>query len=186
VVAQAAQSLGRIGRSEAAPELVKLTAGTAQIKETGSIDAMQAEAIGNALIACGQLRHKPIVEITKELISAKTVYPPSIRVPAIWAAGAASDAGDRDVAGRCLSVYRDTTPFEVEEARFEAIKAIGNMRHAAALDEMRQQATANASPNLRWMAYQVVERLSGSAASAPYTPPPAPMVADTSIKDLGR
>jgi HEAT repeat protein len=184
VAAQAAESLGRIGSPEAAPGLMKLVAGTSAIKQTGSVDASQAKAIGNALIACGQLHYRPVVELTKPLISEKTVYPPSVRVPAIWAAGAASGPNDADVAARCLSVYRDTTPYEVEEARFEAAKAIGNMRYVAALEEMRRHSAQNPLPTLRWIAYRVAERLSGGPLPTPYTPPPMPTVADTSIKVL--
>lgn len=187
VVAQVAESLGRIGRDAATPQLMKLAGdGVAKIRETGSIDAMHAEAVGNALVACGQLRHQPVVELVKPLISEKTVYPPSVRAPAIWAAGAGSDAGDSDVANRCLSVYRDTSPFEVEEVRFEAVKAIGNMRYTGALDEMRQQAAANPSPNLRWMAHRVAQRLSDAGTTPPYVPPDAPLIADTSIRDISK
>lgn len=184
VVGQAAQSLGHIGRREAGPQLARLAAQPARAGDAGPTAAARADAIGSAFIACGRLRHQPIVNLAKPIIADKVSSPRAVRVPAIWAAGAAADAADADLANRLLSVYHDNSPYEVEAARFEAAKGLGNMRYTPALDVMRQQGKENPLPTLRWIAHRVADRLAGAAEPTPYTPPSVPYVADTSIREL--
>jgi len=86
----------------------------------------------------------------------------------------------------CVSIANDDSPYEHEEPRFEAIKAIGNLRSTATLEEMRRQAGVHRIPSLRWMAHAVADRLTGDAITTPYVPPDVPTVADTSIQDMSR
>ena len=148
----------------------------------GMTDA-EMQAIGNALLSCGRLRYKPALEVAKPLVPKKMTCPVIIRGPAIWAAGVLGDADDRQLAGQFLSIYKDNSPFEVQDARFESIKAIGNMRYTPALEEMSQQGRENALADLRWMAHAVADRLAGGPPT-PYTPPSVSEVAETSIRSI--
>jgi HEAT repeat protein len=183
VVREAAESLGHVGRLDAGPALAKLASGAGQGDRAQPMDPAQVEAIANAFVSCGRLGYGPIVPVAMRVFPEKMSLPSSIRAPAIWAAGAAGDAGDQRLAAALLRVFNDLSAYESEDARFEAVKALGNLRFAPALEELRRNAKENPVPSLGWMAHQVGDRLSGE--STPYTPPNAPFVAETSIKDLG-
>ncbi len=183
VVSQAAESLGLIGRSEAAAELARVAALAGQGDDLKGMNEAEMQAIGNALLSCGRLRYKPALEVAKPLVPKKMTCPVIIRGPAIWAAGVLGDADDRQLAGQFLSIYKDNSPFEVQDARFESIKAIGNMRYTPALEEMSQQGRENALADLRWMAHAVADRLAGGPPT-PYTPPSVSEVAETSIRSI--
>jgi HEAT repeat protein len=184
LVSQAAESLGLIGRPEAAPRLAKIAARSVKAEELNLDDAAQVHAVSNAFIACGQLRYKPVLESANTVIPAKRTYSVAIRAPAIWAAGAASDADNAELASALLSVARDNGPFEADDARFEAIKAVGNMGYKPALDGLRRDAAESLHPRFRWMSHIVADRLAGT--KTPYVPPEVTVTADTSIRDLTR
>jgi HEAT repeat protein len=182
LVSQVADSLGRIRRPEAGSALEKIAA---RAKQDGGLvlsDAAQLQATANAFIACGKLRHKPILAVAKLIAPQKRDYAVAVRGPAIWAIGAAGEPQDKEMADILLSIARDNSPFESEEARFEAIKAIGNMDYQPAAESMRREAMESALPSLRWMSHTVADRLAGT--TTPYTRPQIPVVADTSIQDL--
>jgi hypothetical protein len=117
-----------------------------------------------------------------QLIPDKLDCPVVIRARAIWAAGMLGESTDATLAAKLLSVFKDTSPFESEEARFESAKAIGNMRYTPALDSMRLEGQQNPVPSLRWISHRVADRLGG--VDTPYTPPSEQVVADTSILDV--
>jgi len=180
VVEVAAESLGNIGRGEAGVELMKIVS---RAQGGQSREPNETEAIAATFIACGKLQHKPALAIARQLIPQKLTAPPILRTRAIWAAGVLGDAGDRELAGAFRSVANDNSPFEVEEARFEAIKAIGNLGYKTAIDELRRYEKSQQVSSLRWMAHTVIDRLAGGTAT-PYTPPTDAIIADTSIQDI--
>jgi HEAT repeat protein len=184
VVRQAAESLGEIGSAEAAPELAKLAAQATLADYAPATDpSTQAQAIVSAFIACGKLRYKPVLSVARPLIPDKMNYSAAIRAPAVWAAGMAGDADDAALAAQLLSAYRDTSPYESEEVRLEAVKAIGNLRHLPVLEQVREEGKRNPSPRLRWMAHHVADGMAGT--TTPYVPPTVAVVADTRIQALG-
>lgn len=182
VVGQAAESLGRIGRPEAGPALAQLAATVKEFDETWMSNG-RLTAVESAFISLGQLHYKPALPLLKWVMPQKTAYPAELRTRVIWASGLIGDPDDHELAGICLSISTDNSPFESEDARFEAIKAIGNLHYMPALDEMRQQATESPFPTLRWMAHLVADRLAGGRPST-YTPPTMTVVAETSIRVL--
>jgi HEAT repeat protein len=184
VVRQAAESLGRIGRPEAASSLAQLAAKIETPDDSEMTDGRLA-AIECAFISCGQLRYKPILPLAQRLMPQKTVYPSALRASAIWAAGLVGEANDSRLASIFLSISNDNGPFESEDARFEAIKAIGNLHYLPALNEMRRQSKESPFPKLRWMAHLVADRLAGGTPTT-YTPPSVAVVAETSIRSLGQ
>jgi HEAT repeat protein len=183
VVAQAARSLGQIGREDAGPALTKLIA-----KVNDGDDALQSlspdqvRVIGDAFISCGEIHEHAALKPAKRLIPQKLTCPGAIRTRAIWAAGVLGSGDDQELIGELLSVVRDTSPYEIEEARVEAIKAIGNLRYSPAGDEFRKEGTENPSTILRWEFHQVADRL--SQTTTPYMPPVVADVADTSIQEI--
>jgi HEAT repeat protein len=182
LVSQVADSLGRIGREDAAAALERIAA---RAKQGGGLelnDSAQVQATANAFIACGKLRYKPILPLAKLIAPQKRDYAVSVRGPAIWAIGAAGDPQDKELADMLLSIARDNSPYESEDARFEAVKAIGNLGYVPAVESMRREAKESALPSLRWMSHIVADRLTGT--TTPYTRPEIPAVADTSIQDL--
>lgn len=181
VVHQAAESLGYIGSTNATTALAALVNVTKDQSDLRSIDSTKARAIGAAFIACARLDFQPALATARPYIPDKMNCPIEIRGPAIWAAGVLGDPEDRALADAFLSVARDTSPFETEDARFEAIKAIGNQGHLTILDAMRQEGAQNPIPRLRWMAHTVADRMAGGESS--YIPPSMPAVAQTSLQD---
>ncbi len=182
VVGQAAESLGQIGRPEAGPALAQLVATVKEFDETWMSNG-RLTAVESAFISLGQLHYKPALPLLKWVMPQKTAYPAELRTRVIWAAGLIGDPEDRELAGICLSISNDNSPFESEDARFEAIKAIGNLHYLPALDEMRRQATESPFPTLRWMAHLVADRMAGGMPTT-YTPPTTTVVAETSIRVL--
>jgi HEAT repeat protein len=182
VVGQAAESLGRIGRPEAGPALAQLADTVREFDETW-MSNRRLTAVESAFISLGQLHYKPALPLLKWVMPQKTAYPAELRTRVIWASGLIGDADDRELAAICLSISNDNSPFESEDARFEAIKAIGNLHYLPALDEMRRQATESPFPTLRWMAHLVADRLDGGRPTT-YTPPTTTVVAETSIMVL--
>ena len=184
VVRQVAESLGQIGRADAGPPLLELASKVGTTDELSGIDD-RLIAVQNAFISCGRLRFKPILPIAQRVMPEKMVYPSQLRASAIWAAGLVGDAKNSQLAAVCLAISNDNSPFESEDARFEAIKAIGNLHYSPALNEMRRQGKESPIPKLRWMAHLVADRLAGGNAT-PYVPPSIAVVAETSIRDLLR
>lgn len=184
VVAQACESLGVIGRQEAAGELAAIAARATHAEELRLDDSAQVEAVRSAFIACGRLRHRPLLELIRVVVPQKRVYGVTIRAPAIWAAGAICGPDDTEIAAMLLSIAHDNSPFEAEAARFEAIKAIGNMGYKQALETLRRDAAESPHPKLRWISHVVADRIAGT--QTPYVPVDVPVIADTSIQDLTR
>lgn len=184
VVSQAAESLGLIGRPEAGPPLAQFASQIENV-DPSSIEEDRLIAIENAFKSCGRLRFKPILPLAQRIMPQKTVYPSPLRASAIWAAGLIGDASNSQLASMCLSIANDNSPFESEDARYEAIKAIGNLHYLPALDEMRRQGKESPIPALRWIAHLVADRLAGGQPT-PYIAPSIPVVAETSIRDLSQ
>ncbi len=186
IVQQVVESLGEIGRTEAAERIVKIAKRAQPDEAAGASAPNEPEAIGAAFVACGKLHYKPIFRLAREIVPQKLTSPIAIRSRAIWAAGVLGAADDGDLASALLSVANDNSPYENELARFEAIKALGNQHHLAALEELQRQSREQSIPSLRWIAYLVARRLQGGNASEPYTPPTLTHIAETSIQDLSQ
>ena len=183
-VAQAALSLSEIGRADARPAILRLASQVGQADQSRSLAPDQTLAIGCAFIACGRLHCGEALPLIKQIIPQKMTCPIEIRGRAIWAAGVLGSNTDDDLASKLLTVYRDNSPFESEQARIEAIKALGNMRYMAQLDDFRKQGQENPLASLRFLSHEVADRLSGQTTL--YAPPRTSVIADTSIQVLDR
>jgi HEAT repeat protein len=184
VVRQAAESLGLIARAEAGQPLAQLASQIENV-DPSSIEEDRLGAIEDAFRSCGRLRFEPILPLAQRIMPQKTVYPSPLRASAIWAAGVIGNASDTQLASMCLSIANDNSPFESEDARYEAIKAIGNLHYLPALDEMRRQGKENPISALRWISHLVADRLAGGQPT-PYVAPSIRIVAETSIRDLSQ
>jgi HEAT repeat protein len=182
VVRQVARSLGQIGAKPAAGELIKLAARFKPGDESVALDANHISAIAEAFIACGRLGEKSALPLANKLIPEKLSTPVEIRVACIWTAGVLADAADDDTASRLITVLNDNSPFEVEQARIEAARALANQHRLASLETLRREGATHPLASLRFACHQAADALENTQTA--YHPPEAPYVPDTQIQAL--
>jgi hypothetical protein len=141
-----------------------------------------ARATANALVAAARLRHRPaIAEAVRILQLDPESCPADLRAAAAFAIGVLSDPGSAppdDV--NFFAIY--SSPFEGRTAKIEAIKALGNLRHAGSAHRLKEISAADNTPDLRWIAHWAFQRCANT--QAPYTPPTERREPPVSVSDL--
>jgi len=184
VIAQAAQSLGMIGdRRAIEPLMVIVKAAPAVLAnvQRPQRDHM-TRAMSNALVATARLRHRPAMEEAVRILQMNPDdCPADIRAAAAFAIGVLSEPGAEPPADiNFFTIY--SSPYEGHATKIEAIKALGNMRHAASADRLKELSQTDGTLDLRWLAHWSYERCANThAAYTPYTDRREPPV---SISDL--
>jgi HEAT repeat protein len=170
VIAQAAESLGMIGDRRAIGPLmiiVKASPDALAGVERSQLNAM-VRAMANALVAAARLRHRPAIEQSVRILALNPEgCPADLRAAAAFAIGVLSEPGAAppgDV--NFFAIY--SNPYEGHVAKIEAIKALGNMRHAASADRLKELSQADPTRDLRWLAHWSYERCANTRV--PYTP----------------
>jgi HEAT repeat protein len=190
VIAQAAESLGLIGDARCAGELMTLVAAAPD-----ALEGMQrpqrndmSRAMSNALVAAARLGHRPAVaEAVRILQLNPEVCPAALRAAAAFAIGALGEAG---AAGAAAATPPDgvnffamyASPYEGRDAKFEAIKALGNLRHGPSAARLKEISETDPTPDLRWIAHWSYQRAARQAS--PYAPPTARREPPVAITDL--
>lgn len=180
VVAQAAESLGRIGRTEAAEPLATLVK---QIPATASLlPNEQQRAFSEACIALVHLDHRPaaadFARLVVELAPNSQRGPTHrLRAACAWGFGVMGTSNDTATCTALLATVNDF--LEQGDVKVESIKALGNLHHAPAAGELKRIGETSADPHLRWIACWAYERITGSPL--PYEPPRHSVSPDLSI-----
>jgi HEAT repeat protein len=184
VVAQAAESLGRIGDPRSTAQLMTLVTAAPD-----ALEGMQrpqgnhmSRAMSNALVAAARLGHRPAVaEAVRILQLNPDTCPADLRAAAAFAIGALGEAGGAPPEGvNFFAMY--ASPFEGRDTKLEALKALGNLRHAASSARLKEISDTDATPDLRWIAHWSYQR--AARQQVPYTPPTAPREPPVTITDL--
>lgn len=183
VVAQAARSLGEIGRIEAGPALVgTINRSVPMARATGSTEAtanQESHACCAAIFAVAQLRYRPALAVIKPLIPKGVSRSTPVRAVSAWAYGALGDP-DADTCAKLLACYGDQ--YEAINVKFEALKALGNLPYPLALSALSMIKQNEKYNPLRWMAYRAYDRIANT--DTPYEPIPAAWSADVARVDL--
>jgi HEAT repeat protein len=184
VIAQAAESMGLIGDGRGVDQLMTLVKAAPQALPTLQRPQRHdmSRAMASALVAAARLGHEPaMAEAVRILKLDPDDCPSNIRAPAAFAIGVLTEAGKApppDV--NFFAVYG--SPYESHDTKLEAIKALGNMRHAGSADRLKQISEADATPDLRWIAHWSHAR--SANVKVPYTPPTERRQAPVTISDL--
>jgi hypothetical protein len=140
--------------------------------------------MANALIAAARLRHRPAIEESARILQLNPdSCPADLRAGAAFAIGVLSEPGAAppgDV--NFFAIYNN--PFEGHVAKIEAIKALGNMRHAASADRLKEISAGDQTRDLRWLAHWSYERCANTRV--PYTPPTERREPPVTISDLSK
>lgn len=185
VVAQAAESLGRIGRPEAAPAIGQLTAraGRFMAEYAKSPDFASISRAGEqAFVAAGRLGHRASLDHALPLIPQKTTQPPNLRAGAVWSIGMLAEPSDEATISQLQRLATTEDMQESYEVRAEAAKALGNLRHKGSLTALRKLASDHRGASLGWAAHVAADRIEG--IQTPYEPPPIIQSPATVIMDL--
>jgi HEAT repeat protein len=180
VVAQAAESLGRIGRAEAAEPLAALVK---QIPATASVlPSEQQRAFSEACIALVRLGHRPAAADFARLVvelapNAQRGPTPRLRAACAWGFGVLGTSNDTATCAALLATVNEF--LEQSEVKVESIKALGTLRYAPAAAELKRLGQTSVDPELRWMACWSYERITGSPLT--YESPRNTVAPDISI-----
>ncbi len=160
VVAQAADSLGRIGQGHAGNALLGVVKKLPQMLADN--DKAQAEleihAVANAIVAAGLVGYSPIVKATLPLIP-QGQAPDEIRRASIYAYGLLGDRTDDQTSEELLGIIYDQ--YEAPDVKAEAIKALGNLRVESRLAELKAISESELNLQLRWLANWAYDRIAG-------------------------
>ncbi len=184
LVAQAAESLGLIGDTRALPALMDLI--TPAPEASAALQRPQRDtmslAMANALVAAARLHHAPALDDAVRILQiSPDSCPRTLRTAAAFAIGMlAPPDGKAPQADKLLSIYASID--EDGATKFEALKALGNLRHAPAADRLHKIAQSDPSPDLRWIAHWSYQRASGKRV--PYEPPTIRREPTVLISDL--
>jgi HEAT repeat protein len=184
VIAQAAESTGMIGDPRATDELmaiVKVAPDAMAGLQRPQQDHM-GRAMANALVAAARLRHRPaLAEASRILQLNPETCPVDLRAASAFAIGVLTEPGGAPPAEvNFFAIY--ASPFEGRAAKIEALKALGNMRHAASAQRLKELSVVDPTPYLRWFAHWSYERCANTRV--PYTPPAEARATPVSISDL--
>jgi HEAT repeat protein len=186
VIAQAAESVGLIGDRRAIGPLmiiVKVAPDALAGAERSQMNAM-ASAMANALVAAARLRHRPAIEQSVRILALNSEgCPADLRAAAAFAIGVLSEGGTAPPADvNFFAIY--SNPYEGHAAKIEVIKAVGNMRHAASADRLKELSVADGTRDLRWLAHWSYQRCANT--HVPYTPPTERREPPVTIFDLSK
>jgi len=190
VIAQAAESIGMIGAGRGGTRGIELLMAIVTVAP----DALQGlprpqrdhmtHAMANALVAVARLDHRPAVAQAVRILQMNPdTCPAEIRAAAAFAIGVlieprAVPPADVDF----FAIY--ASPYEGHDAKIEAIKALGNMRHAASAERLKSISESDGAPDLRWIAHWSYERAANT--KVPYTPPTHRREIPVTITDLSK
>lgn len=184
LVAQAAESLGLIGNPRAAERLMKPLEGLpdtlAGIPPKRLL--LIGQAMGNALVAVGRLGHRPALDEAIRLIQIEATegVPAPVRAAAAFVVGTLGDDGAVPAGVDFLAIYGSVE--ETRQTKFEALKALGNLRYAPLAGQLKTIAETNLTPDLRWIAHWSYQRAENTRA--PFTPAIDRREPPVSISDL--
>ena len=182
VVAQAAKSLGQIGNPDAneaiRSSIARIASVGTTVPEAELASAYSASA--EVVISGAKLGQTSELAVCVPMITEKQKYPPELRAACAYAFGLLGDPSDIATARLLLGVYGDNQ--EVTSVKFEALKALGNLKSAESATTLKQISTTETDPALRWIAFWAYKRITGSEDA--YTPPNDPWTADVAVSDL--
>lgn len=185
VVRQAADSLGRIGRKEAVPELVRLAnlapaAAPATIEPTALVDYFAS--IENAIVACAYFDERSIVDVCRKVLPGKEKFPSSVRGAAAYAMGR-MDVATGPGPGMFNRILNDQE--DSGDVKTESLKAFGHMKAPAGKSWVgtdRSNSKISGDKVSDWLAYWVRWKLTGKDVD--YDPLPDVWQAPVSIHVL--
>ena len=186
VVAQAAESAGLILDQRAVEPLMTLVQPAPDV--VADAPAQQRNhmslAMTNALVALARLQHKPALDEAVRIIQLdpQGISPTSLRAAAAFAIGALGEPGQVPRGVSLLQIYDSV--YEGRQTKFEALKALGNLRHKPSAAGLLRVAESSPAPDMRWIAHWAYEQT--SEKRVPYTPPSQLDVAPVSVSDLAR
>jgi HEAT repeat protein len=185
LVAQVAEAMGLIGDPRAGEELLAL-AKAAHVKLEGVPLARQMQigiAMGNALAACGRLKHKPAFdEAVGDLKGGATDVPGLVRAAAAFVVGSLGESGSVPDGVNFLAIH--ASPDESAETKFEALKALGNLQHAKSAGGLKAIAETALVAEYRWIAHWSYQR--AAHVTVPYVPASDVREPPVMISDLPR
>jgi HEAT repeat protein len=185
LVAQVAESLGLIGDARASEPLMKLVAAVPDTTKTLPPKRQIAigEAAGNAMVALGRLGHRPALAEAVRLLKASPVddgVPAHVRTGSAFAIGVLAESGTMPGDVNFLEIYASSD--ESLETKFEALKALGNLRIAAAAGKLKTIGETDLTSRLRWMGYWSYQRSANT--TVPFTPATERREPPVAISDL--
>ncbi len=182
LVAQAADSLGRIGNRAAGPAVAALAARTQRSAALGQ-ESPQAEAFVAAMVAAGRLGETSVLPVARRIMQGHQGMALEPLGASIWAVGVLSPPPQRGEAAAALMRIYETRreAGDGDRDRQEILKALGNMMHRPSLDTLRRIAATHSAPEQRYFAHLAADRIEGRDTA--YTPPDAPWIARTMIED---
>ena len=184
LIAQAAESMGLIGDARCAAALMSLVAAAPEVLEglqrPQRIDMSRAQA--NALVALGRLgQRQAVAEAVRILQLNPEACPAELRAAAAFAIGTLGEPGAAPPDEvNFFAIY--SSPFEGRGTKLEAIKALGNLRHAGSAARLKEISETDSTVDLRWMAHWSYQRAAN--VKVPYTPPTAHHEPPVTITDL--
>lgn len=159
---QAARSLRKIGRREAAPAMVAL------YKRMRRHSAGMAAVVSGreAIVAAAELGARDILAATARIIPDIENEPAELRAAAVYAMGVLGAPGDEQLV-RVLT-GRLTNQMETGDVQFEAAKALGALKASSALPLLRELGGGSFDPALRYMAHRAADHIEGK--TTPFVP----------------
>jgi HEAT repeat protein len=184
LVAQAAESLGLIADARAVDPLMILAKSApdalADLKQP-QLNAASG-AMANAIVSLARLHHRDVLPEARRILQIDPQRcPRDIRAASAFAVGILADPG-KPPGINLLGVYDSI--YEAHEAKFEALKALGNLRLPTASDRLKEISSTESTPDLRWIAHWSYEHCSGK--TAPYSAPAERREPPVSITHLSR
>lgn len=182
VTAQAAESLGLIGRAEAGDALVSFVTRAKTFYATAPTDENLPIAHANAIVSAALLGRADVLPPASSMIGDKLTAPPRPRAAVIWASGF---LGDQSVAPRLIQIIRDL--MDSGDAKFESIKALGNLRSKTASGLLKPGAIpemVGGDDTTNFVAHWAADRIHNT--TTPYEPAPVSYTPNLSVRDLTR
>jgi hypothetical protein len=138
-------------------------------------------AAANAIVALGRIGHEPVLEEARRILElSPDGCPAELRAASAFSYGRLAPTGGKaSDASKMFGIYESI--YESSATKFEALKALGNLRHAPAAARLQSIAREQASIELRWIAHWSWQRCSGTKAA--YTPPTERRAPPVSITD---
>jgi HEAT repeat protein len=183
VIRQAADSLGRIGRKEAVPELVRIANMATTNPETFPQDSLEAVygAIERAIVSCAYFDEHSILPVCRKVLPDKMHVATTIRAAAAYAAGRMDDPKGPvpNMINRILGDQEDAG-----DVKTEGLKALGHLKAPIArnwvgttTEDAKFQGGGTVSD---WISYWVRWKISGK--EEPFEPTPELWEAPVSIR----
>jgi HEAT repeat protein len=184
LVAQAAESMGRIGDAKAVDRLMSLVKAAPDASEPlpKAQHIAMLRAMASAMTSLGQLHHAPaLAEAVRIMALDPQKCPSQVRVSSAFAIGMLDRPDGRaKFASQLLKTYGDI--YESQDAKFEALKALGNLRHTPAAEPLKSISESDGTAELRWISHWSYQRVTNTNVT--YHPPTRLREAPVSITDL--